>query len=705
MFHSRIARVGVLFAFILTAFYQVENWRGKRAWRLYKAEQERKGVVMDWQDLVPPPVPDELNAYKAPMVTEIFATLRNSAHRPRFTTEEAFSSPPPQTGVLAEITILPVDAPMRTSEPDLVLAYQHPVVFVPAEENNGVQPPGTTTIPLVVMDGVPLLDAIKSLARQADLNYMLDPSISHALPQPEVSLRMGNVTALQLLTSLLHSHGLELVDDLQSRICRIQHKTQERPRLHFVGDTGQLLREILASQPPPKPPGPGVQKLRAATGDFVLFWGTPEHPTASPSPAHIAVRSSGPVSEADLQELIKATGAFTLRDRITVAASGTNSFAVFKVPVPYCSAADYLARTDPLQKQLEPLRAALKRPMVRMDGAEKCPFDLPAPNFFSFRTIGQMLAQRAQAHLLMDQPAEALREIRLIHDMCALLENRPSGKPVTLVSAMIRVALTGVYTRTVAEGFELARWREPQLRELQEMLASVRLLPAVDGALTAERVAMLQSLQTMSADQFVRAYSGKIEEPTTAEKLKSPVYWLLLLAPRGWVYQNALTMAQLRETSSNPYDPVADTLAPNETDPRVDEQLKKLNRFSPYNLLVILAVPNFVRAWETTARNQALVAEAYVAAGLERYRIARGTYPEQLQELVPDYANHLPRDIMTGDLLKYARIGPGEFRLYSVGWNCRDDGGLVDATPGAHRENGDWTWPRPSRKGSSVAAR
>ena len=34
-------------------------------------------------------------------------------------------------------------------------------------------------IPLIVMDDVPLTDAIRNLARQAGLNYMLDPKIGY----------------------------------------------------------------------------------------------------------------------------------------------------------------------------------------------------------------------------------------------------------------------------------------------------------------------------------------------------------------------------------------------------------------------------------------------------------------------------------------------------------------------------------------------
>ena len=40
-----------------------ENWRGKRAWENCKRELEAKGAVLDWDKLIPPPVPDDQNFF------------------------------------------------------------------------------------------------------------------------------------------------------------------------------------------------------------------------------------------------------------------------------------------------------------------------------------------------------------------------------------------------------------------------------------------------------------------------------------------------------------------------------------------------------------------------------------------------------------------------------------------------------------------
>jgi type II secretory pathway component GspD/PulD (secretin) len=94
-----------------------------------------------------------------------------------------------------------------------------------------------SVIPLIVMDDVPLTDAIKNLARQANLNYMLDPRITYGQPgpdgkpaaQPTVSIRWENVTAEQALYALLGNYGLQMIDDQKTKIARVTIKDPAAP--------------------------------------------------------------------------------------------------------------------------------------------------------------------------------------------------------------------------------------------------------------------------------------------------------------------------------------------------------------------------------------------------------------------------------------------------------------------------------------------
>jgi hypothetical protein len=71
---------------------------------------------------------------------------------------------------------------------------------------------------------------------------------------------------------------------------------------------------------------------------------------------------------------------------------------------------------------------------------------------------------------------------------------------------------------------------------------------------------------------------------------------------------------------------------------------------------------------------------------------------------VPQFIAKLPHDLIGGQPLKYRRTNPpssdsgaagGQFVLYSVGWNEKDDGGQVVSGKDrwANVEQGDWVWP------------
>ncbi len=90
-------------------------------------------------------------------------------------------------------------------------------------------------------------------------------------------------------------------------------------------------------------------------------------------------------------------------------------------------------------------------------------------------------------------------------------------------------------------------------------------------------------------------------------------------------------------------------------------------------------------------KQQTYVNLALIVCALESYRLANGAYPDTLSSLEPAFLKRVPHDITTGEPLKYRRTDDGRFLLYSVGWNGKDDGGII-APPGKESTEGDWVW-------------
>jgi hypothetical protein len=117
-----------------------------------------------------------------------------------------------------------------------------------------------------------------------------------------------------------------------------------------------------------------------------------------------------------------------------------------------------------------------------------------------------------------------------------------------------------------------------------------------------------------------------------------------------------------------------------------------------------LFIGNFLKK---IAAGQSSVDLARTAIALERYRLAHGGYPESLDALAPQFIEKVPHDVIGGQPLKYQRTSDGQFVLYSVGWNERDDGGVVVSQNSRNFRDesgntldisqGDWVWRYPQK--------
>ncbi len=345
---------------------------------------------------------------------------------------------------------------------------------------------------------------------------------------------------------------------------------------------------------------------------------------------------------------------------------------------PVYGAADYLKWTEPQTSAFDLIRSALKRPCARMDGSYERPFGIPIPNFVQIRNVAQTLAERAQSCLLLDQPDAAWHELALVRDLCRLLLAEPNGKPITLVGAMINVAVTGLYAGIVQDGLRLHAWREPQLLALERQLKDTDLLGPVVEAFKEERAATCRTFEITPRRELVKLFNFDRLLPRLA----------VTCMPRGWFYQNMAVGTEFVKEWLDSVDLTNRLIQAR----RISESLRsaslEFGHPSPCSFLVQLALPNFAKALQTTALNQTLVNQALLACALERYRLAQGKYPDTIDALAPQFIDKPPHDLIGGQPLKYRRTADNQFLLYSIGWNEKDDDGI----PARSREQGDWVW-------------
>ena len=366
------------------------------------------------------------------------------------------------------------------------------------------------------------------------------------------------------------------------------------------------------------------------------------------------------------------------------------------------TARTYLAWSDQFKPDFDLINQALKRPDARMDGDYSVPYQIPIPNFIAVRALAQVLAQRARCHMLVGEPEMALDDLTFLNDSRRMLEGAPTHEPMTLVAAMINVAVVGLYANTVSNCLEYGLWKEPELAALQKQCEEINVLPIVTSSFHREQVATAFTVETTPPAKLADLFSGTSfpsnGKPSLAGRLrllKNPLYVFLKFGPRGWVYQNMVTGTELSQKEFDCVDVSNQTISPRVLKDAGDEMARKFRRWSPDSFIVSIAVPNFIKAWQTTAHNQTLAEQLEIACALERYRLAHGEYPETLDALIPQFIAKLPHDIIDGQPLHYRRTNDREFLLYSVGWNEKDDGGV----PGTLSDpsQGDWVWQYPGK--------
>lgn len=119
-------------------------------------------------------------------------------------------------------------------------------------------------------------------------------------------------------------------------------------------------------------------------------------------------------------------------------------------------------------------------------------------------------------------------------------------------------------------------------------------------------------------------------------------------------------------------------IAPSGKDPPAAKAGKAIGDF-----LITLLLPAVSKVQQAYDRDEQVRRNVQVAFALAAYRRDQGKYPARLGDLAPNYLAAAPDDLFSGAALTYHPSEMG-YLLYSVGVNCKDEGGRMfdDDPPG-----------------------
>ncbi|HOC54620.1 MAG TPA: hypothetical protein PKI20_03250 [Verrucomicrobiota bacterium] len=363
------------------------------------------------------------------------------------------------------------------------------------------------------------------------------------------------------------------------------------------------------------------------------------------------------------------------------------------------------SRYDPA---LAVLRAASQRPQARYPVAyDRGMLGLTFPNYLRQQELpnaAQILCLRAAAELAQDQPESALQDTLLALRLADSLRQMPYDRPHRARAQMLMSCLQPVW-----EGLACRRWKDPQLAALQQRFADMDLLAEFSLAVRGETFLVMNL-----ADQLQAFLHGG--RSAMADRMRSahgddlwPVWLFRLFYPTGWLYQDKVWVCRFYERRADAFKSLARSM-----EGRSDAELRRAT--DP--LLLVFVVPRLIETFSGTAEQalflQTACQQAAAACALERFRLAKGQYPDTLEALVPAWLDQVPADLLApnGAKLKYHRDAGGGFVLYSVGSNRLDDHGTPSPPEKDWRgtqatfprlEQGDWVWRQPVEPGQTNA--
>lgn len=381
-------------------------------------------------------------------------------------------------------------------------------------------------------------------------------------------------------------------------------------------------------------------------------------------------------------------------------AAKTNLFAI--PPQPQMPAQDVLLALSKYDSTIEELRRAAELPEGRfpLNYDNEDPAEILLPHLAALKRTSRILQIRAIAELQNGQSDKALADVLLSMRLSDFVRDEP-----TLISQLVRIAMTDIAMQPVYEGLAKHEWSDAQLAALDSEFAKQDFLQDFNFGMRCERAFSARIIDYLGRKNRYQRFCNLFGEtwnlddfsqnPNAAVQMQAAAFSVM---PAGWLDQNKLSIAQMHEKFllhiADPENHLVKTEIVSSFDPSKETK-------TPYNLFGKLLLQSLGTSSKRFAREQAVVDLARTAIALERSRQARGNFPESLDALAPQFIAQVPHDVIDGQPLHYRQSADGNFVLYSIGWNENDDGGVVvfkkGSTSEIDRDNGDWVWRYPEK--------
>jgi hypothetical protein len=279
------------------------------------------------------------------------------------------------------------------------------------------------------------------------------------------------------------------------------------------------------------------------------------------------------------------------------------------------------------------------------------------PHAQSARNVAELLTMHALLRAHDGDVDGALAACRACLNAGRSLGDEPAG-----ISQLVRLGCRGLALHALERTLAQGEPSESTLSSLQQLLEDEADQPVLLIMARADRAIIHQALEAIKSGEFDRrgfALTNPFGLPDQA------LNWVD--AGKARSCQAALLRFGTRIVEIAKLPP--------------DEQLERLQQLTEPDvdkpsIFRIFGEWGWLKSLGTYWNSQALLKCGITALAAERFRQAKGRWPEKLQELVPDYLRAVPADPFDGKELRFRQLADG-IVIYTLGPDGRDNGGTL----------------------------
>ncbi|MCE9610283.1 MAG: hypothetical protein K8R23_08835 [Chthoniobacter sp.] len=332
------------------------------------------------------------------------------------------------------------------------------------------------------------------------------------------------------------------------------------------------------------------------------------------------------------------------------------------------------------------------RPRCRFPLDFNAGFAMSLPHLGMFSNAAKLFSLRLRSHLALGDPGAAYADFREGLQSYRALSDEP-----TFIAGLVQISALATLKDAVGSGLQDHAWSDAELQKIDADLAAVRLWQDYRRAFASERGFGNWMYDTLADSSPIGRRRLMAGIPVGFGGSPSAFEVACGLVPKRVFRDNQLRHNQFFDELMSRVDPEGVRFFPDTPAPSSPENFKGV--VEPYYFFLFrMASPVYSAVEENFVRLQTQLDQTRIAIALERFRLARGAYPETLAELVAEFMAEVPLETYSRQPMSYRRKEGGTIHLYGWGKNRKDDGGVVDPKIWEKSQRDEiWLYAPPAR--------